>query len=280
MRVPKGLKEALTDRRGAPDKSKTITPVIDEILSGVPDEYNGLLRKSAFGGLFDLLENESLGELMRLWPDAIGSQSGRRIRSEAQSGGVMLTIGPLGLAPFLAQFQHNHSSIEIEIHEGSLDELSRRLEVGELDFVLLNKPMGLDESFRIEAVYDEKYVVVFSPGHRLKGMAAIQLKDLSGESCVDRLSCEMREMVMAACNENEVKLYATYRSEREDSIQGMVLANMEFAFMPEYSVTASGMLSRPLIEPEVTRTIKMAWMSGRPHTPAGEAFVRAVRTYN
>ena len=32
--------------------------------------------------------------------------------------GVMLTIGPLGLAPFLAQFQHMHSSIEIEIHEG------------------------------------------------------------------------------------------------------------------------------------------------------------------
>jgi len=49
---------------------------------------------------------------------------------------------------------------------------------------------------------------------------------------------------------------------------------------PEYSVTASGMLSRLLIEPEVTRTIKMAWMPGRPHTPAGEAFVRTIRTYN
>lgn len=186
----------------------------------------------------------------------------------------------MGQAPFLAQFQHNYSSIEIEIHEGSLDELSRRLEAGELDVVLSNKPMGLDESFRSEAVYDEKYVVVFSPGHRLKGMAAIRLKDLSGKSYVDRLSCETREMVMAACDENEVKLYATYRSEREDWIQGMVLANMGFAFIPEYSVTASGMLSHPLIEPEVTRTIKMAWMSGRPHTLAGEGFVRAVRTYN
>ena len=213
---------------------------------------------------------------MKAWASSCGYGQTQSVRNLAEGYGlkhkvamhvgVMLTVGPLGLAPFLAQFQHNHSSIEIEIHEGSLDELSRRLEAGELDFVLLNKPMGLDESFRIEAVYDEKYVVVFSPGHRLKGMAAIQLKDLSGESCVDRLSCEM---VMAACNENEVKLYATYRSEREDWIQDMVLANMEFAFMPEYSVTASGMLSRPLIEPEVTRTIKMAWMGGRPHTPAG-----------
>ena len=95
--------------------------------------------------------------------------------------GVMLTIGPLGLAPFLAQFQHMHSSIEIEIHEGTLDELTRRLEAGELEIALLSAPMGLDEAFRTEAVYDEKYVVVFAPGHHLKEKAAIRLQELLGE---------------------------------------------------------------------------------------------------
>jgi len=193
--------------------------------------------------------------------------------------GVMLTIGPLGLAPFLAQFQHAHPGIEIEIHEGTLDDLTRRLEAGELEFALLNAPAGIDESIRAEAVYNERYVVVFSPNHRLKDSAAIKLGDLTGEAYVDRLSCEMREMVMAACQENDVTLYATYRSEREDWIQGMVLADMGFAFMPEYSVTASGMLSRPLTEPEVKRTIQMVWMPGRPHSPAGDAFVHAVRGY-
>ncbi len=193
--------------------------------------------------------------------------------------GIMLTIGPLGLAPFLARFQHDHPGIEIEIHEGSLDQLTRRLEAGELEIALLNAPAGLDETFRGEAVYDEKYVVVFSPNHRLKEMAAIKLKDLSGEAYVDRLACEMREMVMAVCQENEVELYAAYRSEREDWIQGMVLADMGFAFMPEYSVTLSGMLSRPLVEPEVKRTVQLAWMPGRPHSPAGQAFIRAVHAY-
>ncbi|HJN61481.1 MAG TPA: LysR family transcriptional regulator substrate-binding protein, partial [Alphaproteobacteria bacterium] len=107
----------------------------------------------------------------------------------------------------------------------------------------------------------------------------IKLKDLSGEAYVDRLACEMREMVMAVCQENEVELYAAYRSEREDWIQGMVLADMGFAFMPEYSVTLSGMLSRPLVEPEVKRTVQLAWMPGRPHSPAGQAFIRAVHAY-
>jgi DNA-binding transcriptional LysR family regulator len=105
--------------------------------------------------------------------------------------------------------------------------------------------MGLDEGFRAEAVYEERYVVVFPTSHRLKEMAVIRLADLSGAAYVDRLACEMRELVMAVCKENGVELYATYRSDREDWIQGMVLAEMGFAFMPEYSVTASGMLSRP-----------------------------------
>jgi hypothetical protein len=56
----------------------------------------------------------------------------------------------------------------------------------------------------------------------------------------------------------------------------MVLAKMGFAFMPEYSVTANSMLGRPLIEPEVRRTVMIVSMRGRPYSPAGKAFVRAV----
>ena len=193
--------------------------------------------------------------------------------------GIMTTIGPLGLSPFLAQFQRDYPGVEIEIHEGPLEELTKHLKAGELDLALLSAPAGLEKTFRTEPIYDEKYVVVFSQSHRLKEKAAIKLEDLSGEAYVDRLACEMREMVMDVCQQSDVELYATYRSEREDWIQGMVLAEMGFAFMPEYSVTLGGMLSRPLIEPEVKRTVMVASMPGRPYAPAGEAFIRAVRAY-
>ena len=194
--------------------------------------------------------------------------------------GIMTTIGPLGLARFLARFQYDNPGVEFAIHEGSLDELTKRFEAGELELALLSAPMGLDDSYRAESVFDEKFVVVFAPGHRLKDVAANRLWDLSGEAYVDRLACEMRELVMGACQKIDVELYATYRSEREDWVQGMVLAGMGFAFMPEYSVTLSGMLCRPLIEPEVSRTVMLASMPGRPHSPAGEAFMRAVKVHD
>ena len=102
--------------------------------------------------------------------------------------GIMTTIGPLGLARFLAQFQRDHPGVEIAIHEGSLDGLTKRLDPGELELALLSAPMGLDEALRAEPIYDEKDVVDFAPGHRLEDMAAIRLRDLSSEAYVDRLA--------------------------------------------------------------------------------------------
>lgn len=98
--------------------------------------------------------------------------------------------------------------------------------------------------------------------HRFGRLNAITLRKLSGRDYVDRLACEMREMVMAVCREKEVELSAPFRSEREDGVQAMVLARIGFAFMPEESVTWPGLLQRPLFEPEVQRTVAAVTMPG------------------
>jgi len=108
---------------------------------------------------------------------------------------------------------------------------------------------------------------------------ALALRDLSGEPYVDRLSCEMREMVMGVCADMGVKLYARFRSEREDWVQAMVMTNIGFAFMPEYSVTHPDNIRRPLVDPAVKRTISLVTVPGRKHSPAVAAFIRTVRTH-
>ena len=192
--------------------------------------------------------------------------------------GVLATIGPLRLSRFLARFQRDHSGVEVSVAEGSLDDLTARLDAGDLELAVLSTPQGLDERFRTTQLYRERYVVVFPPDHDMKDMDAIRLNDLSGEPYVDRLACEMRDLVMATCGERDIELYATFRSEREDWVQGMVLAGMGFAFMPEYSVTLPGMLSRPLTDPVVERNVMMVSMAGRKYSPAAAAFVRAAQT--
>ena len=47
----------------------------------------------------------------------------------------------------------------------------------------------------------------------------------------------------------------------------MVMANIGFAFMPEYSVTHPDTVRRPLIDPALKRTISLISLPGRRHRP-------------
>jgi DNA-binding transcriptional LysR family regulator len=193
--------------------------------------------------------------------------------------GVMSTIGHVRLARFLSDFEQNNPGVELSLCEASVTELRRRLQDGEIDLALMND-LGLESAgLHLLPLYSERYVVILPPGHEFRRMNAIGLSDLSGQPYVDRLACEMREMVMQVCEQNRIELYARFRSEREDWVQAMVLAGLGFAFMPEYSVSLPGLVQRPLTAPEVSRNVVLAHMPGRPFSPAVAALVRGARGF-
>ena len=207
------------------------------------------------------------------------SKNFRLLDKTPLSVGVMVTIGPTALAPFLVDFRTKHPGIEVSVVERPLMELLRALKEGGVEVALLHDPEQDNGDIRAEPIYQERYVVVLPPGHALAARDEIRLKDLSKQSYVDRLSCEMRELVMAKAAMEGVELYARFRSEHEDWVQGMVLAGMGFAFMPEYAVTAKDLIVRPLVDPAVSRMVSIASMRGRKWSLAASAFSQSLRTY-
>ena len=187
--------------------------------------------------------------------------------------GVMVTIGPARLAPFLSKFNREYPGIEVELHEGREEELLKRLMSGDLDVAATAPVTQLDAEFATYDLYTEAYVVVFPKGHRFEAHKSVRLVDVSGEPYLDRLSCELRDIVMGVCKDRNVELYAAYRSEREDWIQGMVLANLGVAFMPEYSIVVNGIEWRPLVDPSVTRQVKAVTLARQAPSPAVDAFL-------
>ncbi|MCZ6842318.1 MAG: LysR family transcriptional regulator [SAR324 cluster bacterium] len=194
--------------------------------------------------------------------------------------GVMVTIGPLRLAPFLAHFKEEYPGIELELHEGKEEFLLKRLMAGSLDLAVTAPLAELDAQFAAQRLYTEKYVVVFPPGHRYENSEKIRLKDVSREPYLDRLSCELRDMVMEVCEQKDIEIYATYRSEREDWIQGMVMARLGVAFMPQYSIVVAGICSRPLVEPEVSRQVQAVTLANQSRSPALDTMLKEVRAWN
>ncbi len=193
--------------------------------------------------------------------------------------GILPTIGPLRIGRFFGLFRDRHPGVEVAVSEGAIDALAHQLERAEIDVALANGMAVFGDAFRGEPLYEERYVVVFAPGHRFERFDAVRLADLDGEDYVDRLACEMREMVMQVLGERSVRLYAKFRSEREDWVQTMALAGLGFAFMPEYSVTIGGLLSRPLVEPAVSRSVRAFEMRGRERAPAAALFLREVTRF-
>jgi DNA-binding transcriptional LysR family regulator len=193
--------------------------------------------------------------------------------------GVMSTIGPMRLAGLMAAFEQQSPGVEIAVRDDSPEALAAQLGADELDMAILNPLDGLGDNYRAEPLYTERYVVLLPPTHPLRERNALALRDLSEQPYVDRLSCEMREMVMGVCADMGVTLYARFRSEREDWVQAMVMANVGFAFMPEFSVTRPDGIQRPLIDPTVKRTISLITVAGRKHSHAVAAFIRAVRAH-
>lgn len=203
----------------------------------------------------------------------------RLLRQVPLRVGVMTTIGPVRLTRFLDAYHRQHPGVELTVHDGPLAQLQQQLEHGELDLAVVSSPAPLDDGLRAEPLYEEPYVVVFAPGHRLERLNEVRLDDLGGEAYVDRLACEFREAVMAVCGQRQVELYASFRSEREDWIEAMVMAGLGFAFMPRYSVRLPSLHQRPLVDPPVARTVLVADVRGRQRSPAARLFVDELRSF-
>lgn len=207
------------------------------------------------------------------------AQNFRLLEKAPVNLGILSTVGHVRLARFLASFEKQHAGMELSVSEAGVADLKDKLSEGEIDVAFMTMSDDLENDFRVQPLYTERYIVVFPPEHRLGRLNAVPLRELSGEDYVDRLVCEMREMVMSVCETEGVELYARFRSEREDWVQAMVLAGIGFAFMPEYSVTLPGLLQRPLVDPSVERTIAAITVPGRKYSPAVGALMRASQSF-
>lgn len=230
----------------------------------------------------------ALGRLIQpaLEQAVVGAQSARSLadnfkllRQAPLRLGIQTTIGPTRIAAFLSQLHRKQPGVEITLEDGARDALLARLERGELDFVLLSGAQLLPDAFRSEKLYAEPYVVVLPAGHPLGRLPQVRLADVNGEAYVDRLACEMREAVMALSRESGVSLYATFRSEREDWVEAMVLAGLGFAFMPMYSIRSRDLQQRRLVEPEVQREVLAVDVRGRARSPAARLFLDEIKAH-
>jgi DNA-binding transcriptional LysR family regulator len=192
--------------------------------------------------------------------------------------GLMCTIGPHRLVDLFSSFRETNEGVEVYMKDAPAGQLEEFLIKGDIDIAVFCRPEESDDRFHTLPLFRERFVIAVGPGHPFERLNAVRLRDLHQHNYLARANCEYKDYLRAIRETiGGIELNRPYTSERDDWIQCMVLAGLGFTYIPEYAVTVRGLITRPLIEPEVYRTVSLVTVRGRPHSPAVGAFLRAAK---
>ena len=192
--------------------------------------------------------------------------------------GVVCTIGPERTVDLFARLRSEIPSVDVELKEAPGSALVEHLMDGDLDIALIGLP---EYPGRLDAksLYTEKYVGAFPQGHRFEAMREVPLKELELENYLARVNCEHPRFLDTLNISASFVANAKFRSEREDWVQAMIAAGMGVAVVPEFMPSNSGIGTRLLVEPEVSRTISLVTVSGRRFSPTIKTLVRLAQIF-
>jgi DNA-binding transcriptional LysR family regulator len=193
--------------------------------------------------------------------------------------GTMCTIGPQLVSDLLVRFQAQHPGVQVRVIDTGGPQMIELLEKGDLEVAIVGVPGELPPTLHQLPIFEERFVIVLPPNHRLVDHNPVRAAELDKEPYVSRSNCEVFEPVRNELVGRGIVLRQVFSSPRDDWVQGMIKAGLGLGFFPESSVTDPDLVARPLVEPSFTRTIYVATVRGRPHSPAVGAFVQEARRY-
>lgn len=97
--------------------------------------------------------------------------------------GCFDTLTPWLLPPILGHFAEHHPEVQVEVHEGSSDELQSMLEAGALDAAFMYQ-LHVDRSLEQTTVAAVRLQLVLSTDHRLATRESVRFEELGDEPAI------------------------------------------------------------------------------------------------
>ncbi|KLU56393.1 LysR family transcriptional regulator [Paenibacillus sp. VT-400] len=206
--------------------SKTIQRLEDDL--GVPlfDRIGRKLRLNDFGRTFLQRTEKALFEL---------EQGKREIAdlSNPNQGTLQLAVTTASTLPgILREFRKNKPDIQFHVQMVSLENMSRLLHRGEVDFCLSSPPIQGDD-IECQILYDDPIVVAVPMAHRYADRSSIQLTELKDERFVGvKQGYGVRDMVDSVCQSAGFLPKYVYEGDEPARLTALVEAEIGLAFIP------------------------------------------------
>lgn len=256
----------------AAEKCDVAVPTLTRAIKALEEELGGQLfrRERHLTHLTDLgrLMQTHLAQAKEATVKALSEAERMRLCDGRLRLGVVTTMGARQLVRLLSTIRRKVPSLDLQLWDANCEELQNALLNGELDLAITTD-FKVGDRLRLAKLYEERYFVSFPKGHRFERMDAVPLKEIDGEAYIQRLHCEFPgDLVEAGIKPPYRGVDTRFYGEREDWIQMLVVSGLGIALMPEFLPIIPGLLTRPVIEPAISRPVSLMTVAARSHTSA------------
>jgi len=180
----------------------------------------------------------------------------------------------------LSRYRERHPGVSVVLRDVVAQQVVSLVKAEEVDFGIGSEPGG-DPEIRFTSLLSDRMVVAFPPAHSLRQSKSVRLNQLlefplilmatdsSVRKLVDGAFASIGRLVRPAFE-------ATYMS----TAAGMVKAGLGVAIVPSSAIPIgefTGLLTRPISHPSITRELGVLEKSARSLSPAAEGFLRIVK---
>jgi LysR family hydrogen peroxide-inducible transcriptional activator len=190
--------------------------------------------------------------------------------------GVIPTLAPYLLPHFATPLRERFPELDLYWREEKTATLRQALEHGELDVALVALEAELGDLETLE-VAKESFLFAGSPTHPLSKSARpeVSIEELGASPLLllEDGHC-LRDQALALCAHIPIH-QASYRGTSLNTLAQMVSSGLGITLLPALSVATearrTGIVTKPLVEKEASRTIGLVW---RKSSPLQDAFAR------
>jgi LysR family transcriptional regulator, hydrogen peroxide-inducible genes activator len=257
-----------------PSLSQQIRKLEDELGARLFDRLGRTVRLTSLGQAFLPRARTVLRELEAARGDV---DQQKESLGGTVTVGVIPTVAPYLLPPYLASFSRKFPQAQVTIVEEITPVLLDRLHAATIDLAILALPVRGHE-FESFPILTERLFAALPKQHRLARSRSLSLKDLRSEPfLLLRDGHCFRDTAVAACDRARMHPQIIFESGQFSSLLSMVGVGMGVSIVPEMALDKKSRCSYVrLSDEQAVRTIGVVRLRGRSFSRTHSAFFSLV----
>lgn len=227
-----------------PSLAKAIRELENELGGPLFLQDGAKWRPTELGAIVQPTLQETLQQAHHVQAEATRYLHSERVLIEI---GIGETIGQSKISKAIERYRTHNPTAEIKLIVDNHTALLKGMREGRFD-VVVTVAQTSEAVFQIDTLYEERYFVVVSTEHPLSKHETVALEMLAGNEMLDRLNCEMRDVIQAASADRGCTLCPVYQSNHIDWLLELARNGAGFLILPETAVPKENGLVRLAID--------------------------------